>query len=86
VVAFDKHSRDCQFDPLPVTLDKLFMHFPLSPNGTIWSILVSVMSCSWEGNRRSCLVSHWPCVTDLGGWAQGLSTGDEHPTNTPDRV
>jgi len=47
------------------TLDKLFARVPLSQSSIIgtshW-----VMSCDWEGNRKSVsLATHWPRVTDV---------------------
>jgi len=43
------------------------------------------MSCDWEGNRRSgvalAMRHRLQWFIHLG--AQGLSKGDEHPTNTP---
>jgi len=52
------------------------------------------MSCDWEGNRRSGVAlamrhrqvcDAWlplPLLLNTRGVAQGLSKGDEHPTNT----
>jgi len=46
------------------------------------------MSCDWEGNRRSgvalAMRQKLKCFIHLR--AQGLSKGDEHPTNTPGGV
>jgi len=48
----------------------------------------ATMSCDWEGNRRSgvalamCHRLEW----FIHLRAQGLSKGDEHPTNTPHGV
>jgi len=46
------------------------------------------MSCDWEGNRRSGVAL---AMRHILKWfihlrAQGLSKGDEHPTNTPHGV
>ena len=43
------------------------------------------MSCDWEGNRRSgvALAMHHRHKWFSHLQAQGLSKGDEHPTNTP---
>ena len=41
--------------------------------------------CPATGKVTVGLASHWPCITDLCFihlQAQGLSKGDEHPTNT----
>jgi len=40
------------------------------------------MSCGWEGNLRS-RVALATCQTSVVGRAQGLSTGDGYPINTP---
>jgi len=42
------------------------------------------MSCDWEGNRRSgvTLAMRHRLEWCIHLWAQGLSKGDEHPTNT----
>ena len=42
------------------------------------------MSCDWEGNRRSdvALAMHHRLKWFIHLRAQGLSKGDEHPTNT----
>jgi len=42
------------------------------------------MSCDWEGNRRSgvALAMRHRLKWFIHLWAQALSKGDEHPTNT----
>jgi len=60
-------------------------HMPLSPSSIIWYQLRAVMSCDWEGNRRSGVVL---AMSHRLKWfihlrTQGLSKGVEHPTNTP---
>ena len=42
------------------------------------------MSCDWEGNRRSgiALAMRRRLKWFIHLWAQGLSNGDEYPTNT----
>jgi len=46
------------------------------------------MSCDWEGNRRSGveLAMRHRLKWFMHLRAQGLSKGDEHPTNTPHGV
>jgi len=46
------------------------------------------MSCDWEGNRRSgvALAMRHRLKWLIHLRAQGLSEGDEHPTNTPHEV
>ena len=46
------------------------------------------MSCDWEGNRRSgvALAMRHRLKWFIHLRAQGLSKGDEHPTNTPHGV
>ena len=46
------------------------------------------MSCDWEGNRRSgvALAMRHGLKWFIHLRAQGLSKGDEHPTNTPHGV
>ena len=43
------------------------------------------MSCDWEGNRRSgvALAMRHRLTWFIHLWAQGVSKGDEHPTNAP---
>ena len=43
------------------------------------------MSCDWEGNHRSSIALAMHHRLDWFNHlrAQGLSKGDEHPTNTP---
>ena len=68
-------------------LGKLFTHVPLSPSSIIWyqSRGSDVLRLgTWEGNRRSGVS---PAMRHRLKWfihlrAQGLSKGDEHPTNT----
>ena len=62
-------------------------HVPLSPSSIIWYSHLAVMSCDWEGNRRSGEMPDLLAVCHRLKWfihlrAQGLSKGDEHPTNT----
>jgi len=47
--------------------------------------LVGAVSTSlgWEGNFRSGLVSHWPCVTDNTYGLNGLCKRDEHHAYAP---
>ena len=66
---------------------KLLTHVPLSPSSIIW-----YQSCgsdvlrlgTWEGNRRSgvALAMRHRLKWFIHLRAQGLSKGDEHPTNT----
>ena len=42
----------------------------------------TVMSCGWEGNRRSGAY-HWPCVTDFGGSFTYVLRAKEWEMSTP---
>jgi len=42
----------------------------------------TVMSCGWEGNRRSGAY-HWPCVTDFGGSSTYVLRAKEWEMSTP---
>ena len=46
---------------------------------------VGAMSTSlgWEGNRRSRLASHWPCVTDNSGYPPTGSMAYDREMSTP---
>ena len=48
----------------------------------------AAMPCDWEGNRRSgvALAMRHRLEWFIHLRAQGLSKGDEHPTNTPHGV
>jgi len=68
-----------------VTLGKLFRHICLCHQAVLFgTIRGAVMSYDWEGNRRSgvALAMHHRLQWFMHVRAQGLSKGDEHPTNT----
>jgi len=63
-------------------------HVPLSPSSKLGTSRGAAMTCDCEGNRRSDVEL---AMRHRREWfihlrAQGLSKGDEHPTNTADRV
>ena len=85
-------SRRVQLPAVPLSDSDLgqvvHTHVPLSPSSIIWYQSRAATSCDWEGNRRSgvalamCHRLKW--FIHLRD--QGLSKGDEHPTNTPDGI
>jgi len=60
-------------------------HVPLSPSSIIWYRSGAVMSCGWEGNRRSgvALAMRHRLQWFIHLRAHGLRKDDEHPAYTP---
>jgi len=84
-------SRGREFNSRPfrcqvTILGKLFTHMCLCYQAAEFGTSgEAAMSCDWEGNRRSgvamAMRHRLKWLIHLG--TQGLSNGDEHPTNTP---
>ena len=62
-------------------------HVPVTKQYNL--VPVAGQRCPATGKVTIGLASHWPCIRlqwFIHLWAQGLSKGDEHPTNTPHGV
>jgi len=91
VMALACNSRGHEFNSQPFLGQVVRTHVPLSPSSIFWYSHLAVMSCDWEGNRRSGELPDLLAVCHRLKWfihlrAQGLCNGDEHPTNTPHGV